>query len=373
MKKQKVLVLAYSDVNYDPRIMKQCTALSNEGYDVSFHGIKYDQISHVNPFNTYLHFKRSPKNYFQYIQYFLLMLIFFFIQFKFVFSKPIVIVHNMPNFLVFSSLLFRLFGTKIVLDVHDDSVLVLSKTTKNKFLLFMFDKVDNFLSLKVPDRLMTVNRVIAKDLKKSTCKNILTLHNSPEKIVNQCSKTYTPGESIKLVYIGNVGTHYGLESFIQYVHKVKEFIPLSFDIYGDGAAKEGLEKLIDDLQLNSIVKVHGRYMANEVDDILKSYHLGVAMYNQNELTNIILPVKILEYTFNCLPTITVPLRVTTEYFGKDSLVYVNSYTEFKEAMEAIYYNSIRLDEVHKKALSDVDRISWEKEKPLFLNYIKGLL
>jgi glycosyltransferase involved in cell wall biosynthesis len=369
LKKKKVLVLAYSDINYDPRIMKQCMLLEKNNYDVSFHGVSYGGVKCKNLFKTSLYFKRPRSVLFQYLQYIPLMLIFFMVHIRYLFKSPIVIVHNMPNFLVITSLPFRFLGSLIIMDIHDDSMLVLSKSFSNKFLLYIFNLVENSISLKVPHKLMTVNRVLAHNLKLNTGKDILTIHNAPGTVPSSCNNNYIANSRVRLVYIGHIGTHYGLKNLLHYIYRIKDTIPLSLDIYGDGLLSDELKKLAHKLKIEDLVQFHGRYLSNDINNILKSYHLGVAMYDINPLTNIILPVKLLEYTFNCIPTITTPLKVTKSYFKNDSVCYANSYKDFEKIMKDIYNGKIDLVEMQNRAKTDIEPISWEREGENFLKYI----
>jgi glycosyltransferase involved in cell wall biosynthesis len=369
LKKKKVLVLAYSDINYDPRIMKQCKLLATNGYDVSFYGVSYGGGKCNNIFKTSLYFKRPKSVFFQYMQYIPLMLIFLIAQVRYLFKCPIVIVHNMPNFLVVASLPFRLFGGRIFMDIHDDSMLVLSKSFRNKFLLYSFNLLENLISLRIPHKLITVNRVLAKNLRLSTSKEILTIHNTPDVLSTNCQHPYVVKSKIRLVYIGHIGSHYGLEKLLYYICKINESIPLSLDIYGDGLLSDELKILVRKFQIEDLIQFHGRYLANDISDILQLYHLGVAMYDVNALTNIILPVKILEYTYNGIPAITTSLEVTKSYFDDNSICYADSYEDFEVLIKEIYVGDINLVEMQSRARVDIDSISWEKEGKAFLRYI----
>lgn len=370
--KPKVLVLAYSDVRFDPRIKKQCDALHRDGYQVEFYGVRYSSDEINEAFNVSLYFYRSYRNFIQYFQYFLLMVIFFFVQLCNIHKKPIIIIHNIPNFLVIPSLLFRLFGFKLILDLHDDSVLVISKVVKNKTMLALVGFIENTIALKVPNKLMTVNRLLARQARERSGKEVLLLHNAPQFIAKTCSYNYSKGNPIKLVYIGHLGTHYGLEDFLQKLCEIKEVVPLTLDIYGGGKIKKRLEKIINKHDLNDSVKLHGAFLACDVSTILKQFDLGVALYEKTELTDVILPVKIIEYTFNCLPSLTLPLNVTREYFKDNSLIYIKSLEELPKIFTDIYTGQIKLDVLHKNALGDIAQIAWDKEKLTFLDFVRSL-
>ena len=181
---KKVTVYAYSDINFDTRILKQCEILAQKGCEVEFHGVKYGYQNFNNDFPTYLYFKRSKNSLIQYLQYFIFCLITFFIQIKDLHKRPIIIVHNMPNFLVLPFVISKLFGATVILDIHDDSNLAFKKYFKSSLLLKIIGLLEVNMSLKVPHKLITVNKILADHLK-VIVKLIRTFHNILPQIHNR--------------------------------------------------------------------------------------------------------------------------------------------------------------------------------------------
>ena len=365
---KKIIVYAYSDVNFDTRILKQCEALAANGHKVEFHGVKYGKHSLKNDFSTKFYFKRPKKILVQYLQYFLFCLITLVVQLKDLHRRPIIIVHNMPNFLVLPFFISRLFGATIILDIHDDSYLAFKKYFKNRLLLKFISVLEMTLSLKVPHKLITVNRILADHLKVICNKQILVIHNYPNSSKSNQKDSYRIGKTIKLVYLGHLGSHYDLRTLIDYIKNITE-VPISLDIYGDGFQRESLERHVKSINLDSIVNFHGRYLANDIPQILQKYDVGVAMYEVTNFTNVLLPVKLLEYTQNQLPAIATRLVGTELYFREDSLIYIENFEDFSNSINAIHSGNLSLDEVSAGALIDVNPLLWEKESKKFLDYV----
>ena len=365
---KKVTVFAYSDINFDTRILKQCEALSANGYKVEFHGVKYGNHSLTNDFPTRLYFKRPKIIFVQYAQYFLFCLITFIVQLKDLHLRPTIIVHNMPNFLVLPFFISRIFGATVILDIHDDSPLAFKKYFKNRFLLKFIEWLEITLSLKVPHKLITVNRILVDQLRLSCDKQISVIHNYPNSSGSSRQVPYVAGNKIKLVYLGHLGSHYDLKTLIRYIEDVSE-VPLSLDIYGDGFQRESLENLVRSKNMGSTVKFHGRYLANDIPQILQKYDIGVALYEITDFTNVLLPVKLLEYTENHLPSIASRLVGTALYFREDSLIYMANFEDFSKSIDAIYSGDISLVELSARAMVDIESLSWTKESIKFLEYV----
>ena len=362
--------MAFSDIRFDPRILKQCEALHESGYHVEFHGVKYENNTEKFNFTTRLYFFRSHRLFIQTFQYFLLMFIFLIPQLKNLRLKPTIIVHNLPNFLIFSCLLSKLFGSQIILDMHDDPTVSFANKVSSKALQWLLYFIEYKIALKVPNKIITVNKLLYNRYKKYSGADMLLLHNAPDSVKNRCDNFYSPGSTIKMVFIGHIGTHYGLSNFLKQFERVSKSVPITLDIYGDGVEKQKLVEIVQSTALEEKVVFHGRYSPQNLSSILESYHLGVALYDNTPLTNVILPVKILEYTFNCVPTLTVPLAVTREYFSEDALIFVSNQT-LLDTMEKIYDGKIDLQSTHQKALGEIFSISWGIERQKFIKFVSG--
>lgn len=369
---QKVLVLAYSDIRYDPRILKQCEALQEHGYAVEYYGVRYDDKDPATGFPAHLMLRRAESGKGKFIQYFLLMLAFFGKTFTTARQRPIVFVHNMPNFLVLATLWLKVWGCKVVLDIHDDPVLALKGKSQNKFAHKLLAFVENTISLRVPDALMTVNQLFVDKYRALAKKPVHLLHNSPDVENALPAVEYSAGTEIRLKFIGHMGAHYGVERLIRYVGKLEQKIPVHLDVHGDGSTRKSLERLTDELGLKDRVKFHGRFRPQELKEILREGHIGVAPYEVNELTNVLLPVKLLEYTFHGLASMSAPLAVTKTYFPDDSILYMDDFEAFSDILHGVYEGNIDLKDMQSNALEKASKLAWSKEKSQFLKFVDNL-
>lgn len=373
MTEKVCLVLAYSDVRFDPRILKQCEALSESGYKVKYYGVSFSKESFGSTkefcFDINLLFKRGKGKISQLFEYFFLMFCFFFVQLRYLNKCKLVFIHNMPNFLVFSAIPLKLFGATVVLDLHDDTSLAVSKIVSHPIIRRLFTYVENNLALRLPSYLMTVNNELRRKLLQLTTKKIHVFHNCPNIINDRVDKKYKVNDIIKLVFIGHIGTHYGLDRLIEFMSKITLKFKVTLDIYGDGEELSRLEELAKELGVLKNVNFHGRYVVSNLPEILRGYDLGVALYPKNELTDILLPVKILEYTINKLPTLATRLRVTQEYFDDESLIWTDDYDEFESNISNLFSGRIKLKDHWSAADSKVSPLRWENEKIRFLKLV----
>ena len=127
LKPKRAAVILYSYYASDPRPRREAEALAGSGMEVDVLCLREDvsarrreSIDGVNVFRAPLRRRRTSKTtyIFQYGVFFLYSM--WFLSTRSLRRRyDLVHVHNMPDFLVFSPLLPRLQGAKIILDLHD--------------------------------------------------------------------------------------------------------------------------------------------------------------------------------------------------------------------------------------------------------------
>ena len=123
--KKRIAMLAYTVLSLDSRVIREAKAAAEGGYIVDVYTLNEtarDKIDGVNIiYSRQWQYKGKNKVKFalSYLRFFLFC--FWNLTLK-SFSKnkyDIVHVNNMPNFLVFSTVTAKIFGAKIIMDVHD--------------------------------------------------------------------------------------------------------------------------------------------------------------------------------------------------------------------------------------------------------------
>ena len=125
--KKRAAVVTYSYYASDPRPRREAEALCRAGMDVDVICLRrdptiplHDRIDRVNVFHIPLKRRRDSKMTYA-VQYTLFLLGAFGLLAKraFKWRYALVHVHNMPDILVFSALLPKMLGAKVILDLHD--------------------------------------------------------------------------------------------------------------------------------------------------------------------------------------------------------------------------------------------------------------
>src|SRR5687768_7256313 len=124
--KRAVLMIAYTNYRNDPRVIRAAEAAISGGFDVDFVALRRDGEPAVEMVRgvRLIHLAQTRYRGGGLLRYMLSYLEFFvrcFLKTTLLFFKrryTVVHVNNMPDFFVFCALLPKLFGAKVLLDIH---------------------------------------------------------------------------------------------------------------------------------------------------------------------------------------------------------------------------------------------------------------
>ena len=138
---------------------------------------------------------------------------------------------------------------------------------------------------------------------------------------------------------------------------------ITLDIYGEGEQREELEKLINSLELNSLIRLCG--VTKNLTSSLKNYHAFILL-SHGEAS----PLAPLEAAAAGLPVIIKPVRPYDEIFGDNYPLYVSDYNSLEKVYQELLSNVRHYNDY---SLSVAKRFSWDlivdKYLALFKRYV----
>ena len=162
-----VLMIAYTYYQSDPRVIREAEAALTAGFAVDFLALRRagdPPIQYLRGVRIF-HLAQARYRGGGHLRYLIAYLLFFlrcFLKTTSLFMKRryrIIHVSNMPDFLVFSTLIAKLFGAKVVLDIHDPmpTVFVSKFRTGERSLAYHILLWQELLSARYANRVLTVN------------------------------------------------------------------------------------------------------------------------------------------------------------------------------------------------------------------------
>src|SRR5437899_3927940 len=193
----------------------------------------------------------------------------------------IVHVHSVPDFLVFTSLLPRLRGVPVILDIRD----ILPEFYASKFgvsersigfrLLCSVERLcARFASHVIIANHTWRERLLSRSVKPGQCTLVLNLPD--RSIFMRSTEEKDSKRGFLLLYHGTLNRHQGLDVAVRAFAKIKDLTKeTDFHIYGDGPSKQELRTLIEQLQLENRVALHERRPLWENSKIVETASIGI--------------------------------------------------------------------------------------------------
>jgi glycosyltransferase involved in cell wall biosynthesis len=389
-------MISYSIYEFDTRIRREAETLAAlQEYEVTVlclkktskpetyevHGVKVIEINHE---------KYQGRSNFQYLLSYCMFTFRVFSACNKLFATHktgILHIHNMPNFLVFAAFVPRLFGSKIILDLHD----TVPETYAAKFsmpngwlakLLFKILCLEERISCWFADKIICVNHIQCEELVKRSIspKKITVSLNVPDPHwFRQDYKNKTSGDktnqTFRLVYHGTIVKRFGIDLVIKAVGKISNKIPeIEFYVFGPGDDKSEFIELRNELGLEHHIHFMDRVPLELLSQKLQDMDVGIMGYRKNSATELALPVKLVEYVALGIPVIAPRLKTIEYYFTNEMVTYFEpeNIDSLAQAIMDVYCNKERwLKQVHI-AQTFFNIYGWEHHKFDFINLYKTL-
>jgi len=289
-------------------------------------------------------------------------------------------VHSVPDFLVFSTLLPRLRGTPVILDIHDilpefyASKFGSSHTSRTFKVLLGVERLSaRFASHVIIANHIWKERLLSRSVTPDKCTVVL---NSPDRsIFTRSAAPAKNGNRITLLYPGSLNWHQGLEIAIRAFAKICNKVPdADLVIYGDGPSKNDLIQLAKDLGLGNRVQMPTAKPLREIAKAIESADIGIVPKRKDSFGNEAFSTKILEFMAMGVPVIVSDTKVDRYYFN-DSVVRFfrgGDDEDLARCMLDLIGNKAERKQLADNASRFVERIDWNAKQGEYLDLVDSL-
>ncbi len=387
VKPKKILMVVLSNYPNDPRVRREAEALVKNGYKVDIICLSSGkELPEENFCGTRVFRIIEGHTKDNLINYVLLSIRFFFKAVRFVnkLSKEnkysVIQVHNMPDYLVFTTLFQKLRGVQVILDLHDIMKELFKSRWNNglKKIFLPFIALTEKLSWAYADSLITTSYGFKQCLLKRGVKEdkiTLIFNTADPEIFNKPKTDWTFNrQTPKLLYHGTVAERFGIHIAIEAVNILKESYPqIRFDIYGNyqNGYKEKLQDLVSAYGLTKNVFFHEYISLERISEIIKNSNFGIVPYVSDNFMDLALSTKTFEYVLMKLPVIASDIPSMRTIFNENHVYYFNQNNPEHLAlvMKEILSDGIFIEEKVTSAAEAYKHIQW----PLMVKEYTGLI
>ena len=292
----------------------------------------------------------------------------------------IIQVHTMPDFLVFAALVPKMFGSKVILDVHD----LMPELYQCKFRSGPRHLAVRLITWMERRSIAFAHRCIAvHDPHRDALaghgnprQKLSVLMNVPDSRVFHRNGASRDDGKFRLIYHGTVARRHGLEVALKAVRAVRDKIPeLEFLVIGRGDDLDRIKRLATEMELEDCVRFLGAMPAEELPKHLQKADIGVVPILYDPFTRYMLPLKLMEYVWMGVPCVVSETETIRAYFDKKMVWFCRPEddTQLAGAILELYRSPATRARLSANAARFNTQFSWEQQKQEYFELVDSLL
>ncbi|HEX5221466.1 MAG TPA: glycosyltransferase family 4 protein [Verrucomicrobiae bacterium] len=393
---KRVAVLVFSHYPSDPRPRREAETMAQEGAEVDVISLEQnpgdlrrETCNGINVFRVPLrHWRGGKLSYmFQYGSF--ILACFFTITFRHLRRRyDLVHVHNMPDVLVFSAIVPRLLGAKVILDLHDPmpelmmSIYGLREDSVGVRLMKVLER----WSIRCAHLVLTPNIAFQKLFIARGCppQKLRVIMNSPDEGIFPCRDLATvgtqnghPGRPLTVMYHGAIVERHGLDIAVAAFKSVIADIP-NAELHIFGRRTPFLDQVLEQVKklgLDHAVKYHGPKSLEQIVKAIDACDLGVIPNRGSVFTEINMPTRIFEYLARGKAVIAPRTSGIQDYFSGEEIAFFQPGDEpdLAEKIKTLLKDAARTRELVCRGQAVYRAHRWSEERKSFLQGTSALL
>ena len=288
-------------------------------------------------------------------------------------------VNNMPDILVFTTLLPKLLGAKVILYVFDNvpEYFAFNHKLHVNHIAIRFLRFCERISCAYADCVIVTQSVAKQVLQSHGIQNskMSVVLNVPNEGIFKplaTSDNTTRNQRFRLITHGSMIYNYGVQTIIRSIPLLVDQIPgLELKIVGEGEYLDKLISLAHELGVEDRVHFTGYVPHDEIPGMISQADVGIVAM----LTDLMLPTKLFEYVAMTKPVVITDLPTMKAYFGEDCLTFYEPDNEHDLARCVIelYSQPSKAKSMALRAQELYEKYRWRNTKHDYLGVYDDLL
>ena len=383
---RKICCIAHHHYDAHPHMQRDLETLVENGYSVDViclgnKGQKYsDRINGVNVYRIPVRHQRG--GIIRYLMEYATAFILFSVTVSFLHLKKrysAIEVDNMPDFLVFTALIPRLFGARVILYIFDNvpEYFAFKHRIEEKHPITKAWRFIEGISAWFSDHVIVTQSAAKETLHRNGIpgSKITVVLNTPKEGIFfpvEVPNGKSNNERFVIMTHGVILHSYGNQTIIQAIPILVDKIPeLEVRIVGSGEYLNELKRIAKDLGVEDYVVFTGRVTHSEIAAMISEAAMGIVP----KLVDLMLPVKLMEYVAMGKPVVAAAQPTIKAYFDDSSIMFFEPGNEkdLARCVLEIYSNSSKGRSMTYRASQQFEKYKWEVVKYDYLGIYEKLL
>jgi glycosyltransferase involved in cell wall biosynthesis len=297
-------------------------------------------------------------------------------------------VHNMPDILVFSALIPKILGAKVILDLHDpmpELMMTIFGLRDDSLSVRLLNELEKW-SVWFADAVITVNKAVQKIFSARSCPpaKITVVMNSPDEEIfheQEPSRLSLTGRDLSkpfvIMYHGSLVERHGLDLAVTALRKIRPAIPCAeLRIYGRSTPfLEDVMEAVRKSELSEAVRYLGPKSLEKIAEAIGQCDLGIIPNRRSIFTEINTPTRIFEYLSQGKPVLAPRARGILDYFSPQDLVLfeLGDADDLAKKMLYVFEKPEEMLKIVERGQEVFRAHNWSSERLRFLSLVDDLL
>lgn len=296
----------------------------------------------------------------------------------------VVEVHSMPDGLVFAAAIPRLFGARVLLDLHE----CMPEFFATKYGLGMDHPAVRIVSaieqasIRFADRVITCTDQMREAFVSRGAprpKIDVVLNAADEEIFD--ARRHPPKgrrpDRFGLICHGAIEESYGVDTIVRATALLRDEIPgLRVDFYGDGSYRAELKRLARELGVDGAVRVSdGWAPMEELLEAIAGADVGVVAVKRTAFRELTHCNKMFDFIAMRRPAIVSRTQSVEAYFGHSCFLLFESGDErdLAQAIRTLYRDPALGDRLVRRAAERSEPYRWSRQRELYAEAVEALV
>jgi glycosyltransferase involved in cell wall biosynthesis len=299
--------------------------------------------------------------------------------------RPYAVVqaNSMPDFLVFTALVPKLLGSRVIAYMHEPSPELAETVFGPGLVTAVLARIEQW-SLRFADHAITVTDQLKQRYveRGAQAARITVVLNCPDPDLMLAGWSAAPAgsadgqERFTLVCHGSVEDRYGQDTIIDAVALLRDDLPrLRLVLTGRGTQIPQLLDRIAARGVDDVVNFVGWVSVAELNDILHAADAGIVAQKASPYSHLVQTNKMVDYWIFGLPVIASRLRSVSEIYGDDVLEYFEAgdAADLAAAIRRLHDDPARRAQLAQAGQQAQQANGWAAQRRVYLGVFDGLL
>ncbi len=279
-------------------------------------------------------------------------------------------VNTMPDFLVFATLIPRLMGARIILQMYEPMPELWATRFQSRLLIGLLKQVEQW-SIRYADVVLTVteqikNRFVSRG---ANPEKITVILNVPDaKLFNISSSVAAAtahNDEFVLICHGAIEERYGHDTMLQAIDRIKTTLPnVRLHITGQGSYEEQFKTQIREMHLEKQVRFLGYVSFAQLVQELSRADVGIVAQKSSPYSNLVHTGKMYDLMAFGKPVIVSSLDAIRAYFDEQSVCFFEpgNPDDLARAIIHLYHHPEQRQNLVANATRLYKQYHWENQK-----------